>query len=155
MEALTVIILIIGLILGFGAGYLIRKYVAEAKIASAEEAAKRIISEADEKAQSLKKEKVLEAKEEVHRLRNELDKETKERRLELQRMERRILQKEENLDKKISQFEKREDELKKRVEENDRIQQRLTDIYKQQINELEKISELSTAEAKEMILQRV
>jgi ribonuclease Y len=155
LEALTVIILIIGLILGFGAGYLIRKYVAEAKIASAEEAAKRIISEADEKAQSLKKEKVLEAKEEVHRLRNELDKETKERRLELQRMERRILQKEENLDKKISQFEKREDELKKRVEENDRIQQRLTDIYKQQINELEKISELSTAEAKEMILQRV
>ncbi len=97
----------------------------------------------------------MEAKEEVHRLRNELDKETKERRLELQRMERRILQKEENLDKKISQFEKREDELKKRVEENDRIQQRLTDIYKQQINELEKISELSTAEAKEMILQRV
>ena len=57
MEALTVIILIIGLFLGFGAGYLIRKYVAEAKIASAEEAARKIISEAEEKAQSLKKKK--------------------------------------------------------------------------------------------------
>jgi ribonuclease Y len=155
LEALTVIILIIGLFLGFGAGYLIRKYVAEAKIASAEEAARKIISEAEEKAQSLKKERVLEAKEEVHRLRNELDKETKERRLELQRLERRILQKEENLDKKISQFEKKEEDLKKRIEENVHIQQRLTDIYQQQLNELEKISELSTAEAKEMILQRV
>ncbi len=155
MQSLTVMTGIIGLLLGLGAGYFIRKYFAEAKIVSAEEAAKKILKEAEEKVQTLKKEKVLEAKEEVHKLRNEFEKEIKERRLEVQRLERRILQKEESLDKKTSQLEKKDDELKKREEEIIIIREKLTDTYKKQLLELERISGLSTEEAKDIILKRV
>jgi ribonuclease Y len=155
LQYLAVVTGIIGILLGLGAGYFIRKYFAEAKTASAEEAAEKILKEAEEKIQTLKKEKVLEAKEEVHRLRNEFEKEIKERRLEVQRLERRILQKEESLDKKTSQLEKRDDELKKREEENTLIRDKLTETYKQQLLELERISGLSTEEAKEIILKRV
>ena len=101
MDSLAVIAVIISLVLGLGAGYFIRKYLAEAKIASAEEAAEKILDDAEKKVRTLKKERILEAKEEVHRLRNEFEKETKERRSEIQRLERRILQREESLDRKI------------------------------------------------------
>ena len=80
LESLTVIVGIISLILGLGAGYFVRKYFAEAKIDSAEEAAKKILNEAEKKVQTLKKERILEAKEEVHRLRNEFERELKESR---------------------------------------------------------------------------
>ena len=150
MDILAVVTGIIGIILGMGIGYFIRKYVTEAKIVSAEEAAKKILIEAEEKAQTLQKEKVLEAKEEVHRLRNELEKEIKDRRAEVQRMERRILQKEESLDKKAYQLEKKEDEIKKREEEIVAIREKLTDTYKKQLMELERISGLSTEEQKKL-----
>ena len=155
MDSLAILIIVLGIFVGIGTGYFIRKHLAEAKIISAEEEAKRIVNEAEEKVQSLKKEKVLEAKEEVHKLRTELEKETKERRIELQRLERRILQKEENLDRKTSNLEKRDEDLKKQEEENNLIREKVTGIYKQQLTELEKISGLSTEEAKELILQRV
>jgi ribonuclease Y len=150
-----VIIGVISLLIGAGIGYFVRKHLAEAKIASAEEAAQKIIKEAEEKTQSLKKEKILEAKEEVHKLRNELEKETKERRSELQRMERRILQKEEMLDKKTLQLENKEEALKKKGEETEQIQEDLKVVYQRQLLDLERISGLSTEEAKEIILNRV
>ena len=84
-----------------GIGYLIRKSIAEAKISSAEEAAKQIHEKADREAEALKKEKVLEAKDEVYRLRTEAEKENRRRRNELQRLEKRVLQKEETLDRKV------------------------------------------------------
>lgn len=155
LEFITIIIGIFGLLIGLGAGYLVRKYLAEAKIDSAEEAAKKILEEAREKALSLKKEKILEAKEEVHRLRNELERETKERRSELQRLERRILQKEEAIDKKLASLEKKEEDYKKREEEIFLIQKRLAENYNQQLAELERISGLSSEEAKELLLKRV
>jgi len=155
LEALTIIIGIIGILIGLGAGYFIRKYFAEAKIASAEDAAKKVVEDAEEKAQSLKKEKIIEAKEEVHRLRNELEKEIKERRSELQRLDRRIQQKEEAVDKKTAYLEKKEDELKKREEETQNIQKKLNDTLNEQLAELERISGLSTEDAKDIILKRV
>lgn len=151
----TIIIGIISIFIGISAGYFIRKYFAEAKIASAEEAAQKILNEAKEKAQTLQKEKLLEAKEEVHRLRNEFEKELKERRSELQRLERRLLQKEESLDKKTSQLERKDEDLKKREEEINNIKEKLADTYKKQLQELERISGLSLEEAKEIILKRV
>ncbi len=150
-----IIIVIIGIVVGLGAGYQVRKYLAEAKIASAEEAAKKIQAEAEEKAQSLKKEKVLEAKEELHKLRSEQEKEAKERRSELQRLEKRIVQKEESLDKKAAHLEKREEEVKNRDEETSRIQAKLEENYKEQLAELERIAGLSREEAKEILLARV
>jgi ribonuclease Y len=155
LDLLAVITGIIGILLGLGVGYFIPKYFTETKLMSAEEAAKKILKEAEEKARTEKKEKILEAKEEVHKLRHELEKETKERRLELQRLERRILQKEEILDKKTFQLEKRDEELKKREEETVLIRKRMEEIHQQQLQELEKISGLSTEEAREVILKRV
>lgn len=155
MDLPAIITGIIGILLGLGAGYFIPKYFTESRLMSAEEAATKIIKEAEEKARTEKKEKILEAKEEVHKLRHELEKETKERRIELQRLERRILQKEEVLDKKTFQLEKRDEEQKKREEETVLIRKKMDEIYQQQLLELEKISGLTTDDAREIILKRV
>ncbi len=142
-------------LVGMGIGYIARKMIAESKISSAEAAAKRIVDEATQEAHSLKREKELEAKEEAHRLRNELDKESKERRSELQRMERRLLQKEESLDRKISNVERKEEELRKKEEENRKTEEKLQELHQEQLTELEKISGMTSDEAKEVLLQRV
>ncbi len=156
MDVLNiVIIVIVSILFGLGIGYLLRKYLAEAKIKSAEEEAGKIILEANEKARSLKKEKILEAKEEVFKLKNEFDREAKERRSEVQRLERRIVQKEENLDKKISLLEKKEDELKKQETDILKAREKLNELNKQQLVLLEKISGMSTDEAKDILLTRV
>lgn len=155
MEWLWIIAGIIGILAGLGLGYFIRKHIAEAKINSAEEEAKKIQQEAEEKAESLKKEKVLEAKEEAHKIRNEVEKETKERRTELQKLEKRLLHKEESLDKKTNYLEKKEEELRKKVEENDKIQEELKGKYREQLAELERISGLTWEDARELLLDRV
>ncbi len=151
----TVLIIVAALLIGIGGGYFIRKVIAEAKISSAEAAAKKIIDEAEQKANSLKREKELEAKEETHRLRSELEKETKERRSELQRLERRLVQKEESLDRKISNVERKEEELRKKEEQNQEAKEKLDQLYQQQLHELEKISGITSDEAKEILMQSV
>ncbi|MGI5882182.1 MAG: ribonuclease Y [Dethiobacteria bacterium] len=155
MDALTIIIVIVSILFGLGAGYFLRKHLAEAKIKSAEEEAGRIIREANDKARSLKKEKILEAKEEVFKLKNEFDREAKERRSEVQRLERRLLQKEENLDRKTANLEKKEDEIKKQEREIVQSQEKLEDLHRQQLVLLEKISGMSADEAKDILLGRV
>jgi len=151
----TVIIIAVAVLIGAGIGYLIRKMTAEARIASAEAAAKKIVDEATQEANALKREKEIEAKEETHRLRNELEKESKERRSELQRMERRLLQKEESLDRKISNVERKEEDLRKKEEENKKTEEKLQELHQEQLSELEKISGMTSDEAKELLLQRV
>lgn len=151
----TVLIIAAALLVGIGVGYFIRKISAEAKISSAEVAAKRIVEEASHEAHALKREKELEAKEEAHRLRNELEKESKERRSELQRMERRLLQKEESFDRKISNLERKEEEIQRKEEENRRTEEKLRQLHQEQLVELEKISNLTSDEAKDLLMQRV
>ncbi len=146
---------ILALLAGVGLGYIIRKYLAEARIISAEEAAKNIIEQAKSEALAVKREKALEAKEEMHRLRNELEKENRERRSEIQRMERRLMQKEESLDRKIVNAEKKEEDLKKKEEENIKVRDKLSELYRQQQSLLEQISGMSSEEAKEQLLQRI
>lgn len=143
------------LLLGVGGGYILRKAVAEAKIHSAEEAARRIIEEAERQAEAKKREALLEAKEEVHHLRAELEKESRERRNELQRLERRILQKEEALDRKAEAIERKEEVLQKRENEVERIQQELSQLHQRQLEELERISALSWEEARKLLLAKV
>jgi ribonuclease Y len=148
------IVLVVG-VAGFGIGYFIRKSLAEAKISSAELAALQIVEKANKEAVALKKETVLEAKDEVYRLRTEAEKDIRERRNEIQRQERRLLQKEESLDKKIESLEHKEENLankEKRVEET---QENIEQIYKKQVLELERVSGLSTEEAKQIILSNV
>ncbi len=152
---ITIIVGIVTIIAGIGLGYFSRKYIAEAKIESAEQEAQRIIENAKNEAESVKKERVLEAKEEAHKLRNEVEKENKERRAELQKAEKRLTQKEESLDKKANSIEKKEEELQKKEEELSQSQNRLDELCQQKVSELERISGLSSEEAKEILLQQV
>ncbi|NLY37985.1 MAG: ribonuclease Y [Firmicutes bacterium] len=145
---------IAALAVGIIAGYYIRKLIAEARITSAEEAAKKILEEAEQEANALKREKYLEAKEEAHRLRNEMERESRERRVELQRFERRLMQKEESLDRKTGFIERKEEELRRKEEDNRQKQEKLDRLCRQQQAELEKISNMTMDEAKELLLQR-
>ena len=95
------IIAVVMVLIGLGVGYMMRKNIAEGKLNRAETEAARIVADAERLAESKKKEALVEAKEEIHKLRSEADKENRDRRNELQRLERRILQKEEHLDGKL------------------------------------------------------
>ena len=139
----------------FGIGYLARKKIAEAKITSAEEEAKKILDNSLRSSEAKKKEALLEAKEDIHKLRTELEREIKERRTELQRLERRLVQKEENLDRKIDSLEKKEEIFSRKEAELDRSQERIEELYVKQIKELERLSGLTTEEARELLLHNV
>ena len=141
--------------LGFVAGGLYRKKVAEAKIGSANEEALRIVNQAVQTAESKKKEAILEAKDEIHKLRNEVDKELRERRAEVQRQERRIVQKEENLDKKTENLEKKEETLSEKIKSADAKLEEVEMIKRSQLEMLEKISGYSKEQAKVILLQEL
>ena len=132
-----------------------RKYLAEAKIASAEEAARRIFEEAQKDAEAKKREAILEAKEEIHAMRSEAERENRERRNEMQRLERRLLQKEETLDRKLESLEKREETLLKKDQELSQLRGQLNELMEKQTAELERISGLTTEEARELLLNNV
>ncbi len=148
----VVAIVIAGTGVGGFAGYIIRKSIAEKKIGSAEELAKKIVKDSEQEAVTIKKEKLLEAKEEIHRTRTENEREVKERRNELQRFERRVIQKEETLDKKIDNLEKREENLKLKLKEIQNKDAEIEKIKAQQIEKLESISGLTSDQAKDIIL---
>ena len=152
---LQVFVLVVVAIGGVALGYNYRKRIAEGKISSAEEAAKRIVEEAKKQAEAAQREAILEAKEEIHKLRNEFDREVRERRNEIQRVERRIQQKEENLDRKMDSLESKEDSLNKRKKELEKLEQEIESIYKQQLSELERISEMTKDQARETLLESV
>jgi ribonuclease Y len=110
------------------------------------------LEDAKRTGETIHKEAVVEAKEDIHKLRHELDKETRERRSELQPLERRLQQKEENLDRKIDSLEKKEDILSRKEAEVDRTQHKINDLYNKQLVELERISGLTSEDAKNMLL---
>ncbi|MGB9867222.1 MAG: ribonuclease Y [Bacillota bacterium] len=134
---------------------MVRKLTAEAKIASAEELARRIISEARKEAEAAKREAMVEAKEELHKLRSDLDRDIRERRAEVQRMERRLSQKEESLDRKMELLEKKEEAVARREKELERLTEQVNELKQKQIAELERISGLSTEEAKKLLMAQV
>ncbi|MCG0278333.1 MAG: ribonuclease Y [Thermanaeromonas sp.] len=150
-----IIEIILALALGIGSGYAVRKYLVEARLASAQKTAAAIIEEAKKEAEAKKREALLEAKEEAHRLRHEIERENRERRNELQRLERRLLQKEEALERKSESLERREANLHRQEEEIQRMKQELEELKRQQVAELERLSGLSTEEAKVLLLKTV
>ena len=129
-----------------------RKRTAESQIGSAEAEAKRIVDDAAKRGETKKKEALLEAKEDIHRLRQELDRETKDRRSELQRQERRVVQKEENLDRKLDSIEKREEALTRKEVRLDKSQAAINEMHEQQKAELERISGLTAEDARTMLM---
>ena len=154
-PVITVVIGIVFLIVGILIGYIYRKNVGEKAIGSAEQKAQNIILDAQNNASNLKKEKVLEAKEEIHRLREDYEKEFKIRRNEVQKSERRILQKEENIDRKLENIEKRENNLAKREQSMNDKHKEIDSYIAKQVAELEKISGYSREEAREILLKEV
>ncbi len=146
---------IVGGVIGVFIGITVRKNTAEKEIGSAEEEAKRIVSDAIKTAEAKKKELVLEGKEEVHRFRNESEKEISDRRKEIQRQERRIQQKEENLDRKLDNVEKKEDKAAKKIKEADAKLEEIETIKKSQFEMLEKISGYTAEQAKSYLLSQL
>lgn len=136
-------------------GMIIRRKIAESKIQSAEEEAKKIIELANKEADNKKKEEIFKAKEEIMNARNELDKEIKERRGEVQSQERRMIQKEENLEKRSENLERKERDLEEKDKEAEKKKVELSEILTKQTQELEKISGLSSEEAKKQLLDEV
>lgn len=132
-----------------------RKKSYEDKIGSAEAKSREIIEEAIKTAETKKREALLEAKEESLKTKNELEREVRERRSELQRYEKRVLTKEESLDKKLESLEKKEEAFLQKEEKLFERSKELESLYDKGLAELERISGLSTEEAKEFILQTV
>ena len=131
------------------------KKVYEAKIGSADERAREIIDEALKTAETKKREALLEAKEESLKAKNEFDRETKERRAELQRYEKRVLTKEETLDRKTEALEKKDARLTAKEAELDKVRQEAEEFHSKQLQELEKISGLTSEQAKEYLIKTV
>ena len=128
---------------------------AESKIGNAESKAREIIDDAVKTAEAKKKESLLEIKEESIRNKNELEKETKERRAELQRYEKRVLSKEEALDKKADAIEKREAGFTAKEEQLRQREAKVEELSRQRVQELERISGLTSEQAKEYLLKTV
>ena len=151
----AIIIGVVALLAGLAAGYVYRKNIAEKKIGRAEETVVKLIEDAQKKAEAIRKETVLEAKEEVHKLRNEFDKETKERRNEQAKLERRLLQREESLDKKNDAVEQKEQQLDRKLKDISKTKEDISKLRDQQIEQLERIADLTSDQAKGLLLEKV
>ncbi len=142
-------------IIAFVFGMTFRKKIAEKAIASAEEEAKRIVNDSIKTAENKKRELLIEAKEEIHKNRNEFDREMKERRSELQKQEKRVVQREESLDKKHEAVEQKDAALAKKIKENETLNEELKLVKRSQLEMLEKISGYTVEEAKQYLIENL
>ncbi|HIS51973.1 MAG TPA: ribonuclease Y [Candidatus Onthomonas avicola] len=151
----AILVALVCLAAGIVAGITIRKNTAEKEIGSAEEEATRIVNVAIKEAESKKREALVEAREEIHQERNAYEREVKEQRSELQKQERRLQSKEENLDRKIDQIEKKEERLQSKLAAAERTREEAEAFKRSQMEVLERISGLTTEEAKRYLIEQV
>ena len=152
MGVIDIISILLGIAVGIIAGYFVRKNIYESKIGQANSEADRIIKQAEDDSKRIHKEKLLEAQEEIHKLRTESERENKERRSDLQKFERRVVQKEEILDKKLQNLEQKETSLGDRLKNVAKKEEEIEAIKTQQLEKLESISGITSDKAKEIIL---
>lgn len=152
---INIAVFLISAVIFTALGMYLRKKIAESKMESAENEAKRIIELASKEAENKKKEEIFKAKEEIINARKDLDQEIRERRGEVQSQERRLIQKEENLERKQDVVERREKDLEKRYEELNQKKQELSEIFNRQMSELQRISGLTREEAKAQLLNEM
>ena len=150
-----IIIAACGLAVGASIGYIYRKNVGEKAIGSAEQKAKNLILDAENKSETMKKEAILEAKEEAHRLRSDAEREARERRAEIQRSERRLIQKEESIDRKLENIERKEESITQKEQAIVNKQKDLDKVISKQLEELERISGYTIDEAKAILLSSI
>ena len=149
------VIVIIAAVAAWFAGIAYRKNIAEAKIGKAEDKARDIIDEALKDAESKKRDILLTAKEEALKTKNDIEKEVKDRRSEIQHMEKRVLQREENLDKKSDSLEKKEQSLASKEANLAKKTAAVDELMAKREQELERISGLTSEQAKEYLLKSV
>ncbi len=148
----VLITLLISAVIFIPVGVAIRKRIAESKIQSAENEAKRLLENVKIEAENTKREEIFKAREEMMQLRNELDQEIKERRNEVQLQEKRMIQKEENLEKRIETLENKEKDLDEKMLENDNVRRELDEKILKEEEELQRISGLTVDQAKKQLL---
>lgn len=146
---------LISLAIGVIVGTILRKKIAESKIDGAEKEAKRLVDLAKIEAENMKKEEIFKAKEEIIKDKAELEKEIKERRGEIQKQETRLIQKEENIERRSDIFEKKEKELEKEFETLEERKKDIENMYEDQVKELERIAGLDKEEAKKYLLEEL
>jgi len=151
MPALALILGLVGVVIGVIGGTIVQQRIRQNRIESAERSAARILNEADRR----QKEILLEAKEEALRVRKEAEAELRERRAEIQRAERRVIQKEENLDRKLESLEQRQRNLQNKERDLEEARKKLAALEEERRAELERLSNLTTAEARDMLLAQV
>jgi len=152
---ITLIVGVVGLVIGVIVGCLYRKKVAEKEIGSAEQEATRIINDAIKAGETKKREAILEAKDEIHRSRTEAEREIKERRNETQKLERRLTQKEEALDRKTDALDQKNEELNRKLAQVQKTQESCDQLKNEQIAALERISGLTREEAKDYLVSSI
>src|SRR3989304_3152346 len=150
-EGLAAIFGLVGVFIGVTGGIFFQQRVTRRRIAEAERSVTRTLSEADRR----QKEILLETKEEVIRVRNQAESELRERRNELQRLERRLVQKEESLDRKLEGLEQRQRNLSNKERDLEQARQNLLALENERRQELERVSNLTTGEAREILLAQV
>ncbi|MHB8870021.1 MAG: ribonuclease Y [Thermoleophilia bacterium] len=141
-------------VIGIAVGYLLRKYVGEAKITSAEQEAVKIVENAERQAETTKKEALVEVKDELHRLRTDAEDELKERRNELTGIEKRVLQREEGLDEKQKELSRREQAVTDREAHYRSVLEEVEALKVEEQRALEGISGLTQSDARDLILKR-
>ena len=152
---LAIVLIAAAAVVGIAIGFLVRKSIAEKKIGSAEEQARKLLEDAMKGAESAKKESIIAAKEEIFQLKKEADFDIKERRKEVTRQERRLAQKEETLDGKIEALEKKEQSLQDKHAAADKLRQEIQQTLDGQLAMLEKIAGMTGEEAKAELITKL
>lgn len=150
-----IIKILLSAIISLGLGYFVRKYIAENKVGRAEEVANKIVIDAEHTAESKKKELLVEAKEEIHKMRAEVESENKLRRAELSQLETRVLAREESIEKKSNSLEKKEEKLNRKLEEAKAKNEEAESLIEKRNLELQRVSGLSVEEGKRILLSEL
>ncbi|MCL2089324.1 MAG: ribonuclease Y [Oscillospiraceae bacterium] len=142
-------------LISFKKGFAHRMKIAESEIGSAEAQAKKIISEAKSKSEATQKEIIIEAKEEIHKLRTESERELKDRRREVNKLEQRLQQKEESIDKKVDNLEKKEEKIQSKLKDIESKLEETEVLKRNQLSQLERISGLTQSQAQDQLLTKL
>jgi ribonucrease Y len=152
MTLMNVLVVVVALAVGIAAGYVIRRSLAGGKLAAAERDAEALVRDAKREAEALTKEARLEAKEEAHQIRSEGEAELRDRREEVNKVEQRLLQREEQLDTRAIDQDRREQSVRDREAASVQLAEEAKVAYTEAVIRLENISGLSTAQARDLIL---
>ncbi len=152
---MTAVFIVIALAAGVAAGYLVRRYLVDNRVKGAQGEAQRLLRDAQREAEATVKEARLEAKEELHKVRTEVENDLRERRLELKNAEDRAAQREEQLERRAAELERRDQQVFEREEQAAALTEQLKVAQAEQAAALERISGLTGAQAKEMLLRKI